>query len=149
LFNSIREFDDFIRTFYASFHPEYNGDNRLVYPVPLGIFITSSQGEFLGFHAISLLRVHQDPFNVWRAYFFNPNSEGRQDWGQGINPTVFENGEKPGESSLPFYQLAARIYAFHYNSIGIQDTKDHVPKEEIQRVRQLATSSWGKKYLWQ
>ncbi len=146
--NSILDFNGFIRIFYAAFHPNFNGDRHIVYPVPVGIFITSNKGEMLGFHAISLLRVEKDNAGIIRAYFLNPNNEGRQDWGQGIKPTVNGNMERPGESSLPFDQFAARIYAFHYNQLEVNAYVQQVPETEILKVKTLARESWGKSYFW-
>ncbi|MCB0804255.1 MAG: hypothetical protein KDC05_00565 [Bacteroidales bacterium] len=148
LSNAIVDFDGFTRIFYAMCHPEYNGGYRLVYPNPVGIYITSSQGEMLGFHAISLLRVEQDPEGNYRAYFLNPNSEGRQDWGQNIRPSVFGMGERYGESSLPLHEFASRIYAFHYNSLEAPRFVDDIPAAAVKEVKDLAKNSWGKSYVW-
>ncbi|GAB2635069.1 hypothetical protein [Belliella aquatica] len=148
LFNAIVDFDGFIKVFYAMCHPKYNGGHRLIYPNPVGIFITSSKGDMLGFHAISLLRVDKDPKGKYRAYFLNPNNEGRQDWGQNIKPSVYGNGEIYGESSLPLHEFAARIYAFHYNNLEATDKMDNVPDEEVQKIRKLARESWGRAYTW-
>ncbi len=148
LSNAIVDFDGFIRVFYAMSHPTYNGGHRLIYPNPVGIFITSAKGEMLGFHAVSLLRVDKDPKGEYRIYFLNPNNEGRQDWGQNIKPSVYGNGEQPGESSLPFHEFAARIYAFHFNSLEAQEKAEQVPMEEVQRVKKLANESWGRAYTW-
>lgn len=148
LSNSVLDFQGFIRIFYASFHPDYNGNHHMVYPNPVGIFITSNRGDMIGFHAVSLLRVDKDPKGVTRAYFLNPNNEGRQDWGQQIKPSVHGCGEKPGESSLPYDQFAARIYAFHYNALDAQAWLANVPDAEINKVEQLARASWGKSYVW-
>ncbi|WP_205601867.1 hypothetical protein [Gracilibacillus thailandensis] len=43
------------------------------------------------------------------------NNDIAQVWGQGITPKVKGHGELPGESSLPFHEFVARLYAFHYN----------------------------------
>jgi hypothetical protein len=145
--NSIHDFTGFIRIFYASFHPQFNGGRTLVYPNPVGIFITSAKAEMLGFHAVSLLRISKKDGH-YRAYFLNPNNEGRQDWGQGISPTVFGNGERAGESSLPIEYFAARLYAFHYNAINVQPYLDKVPEQALEPVIELAQNSWGKKYTW-
>ncbi|MGB0166644.1 MAG: hypothetical protein ACPF8V_07290 [Luteibaculum sp.] len=118
--NAISDYNDFIGFFYAAFHPKYNGGFKLIYPVPLGIIVTNSKAEFLGFHAVSLLRVKETDSGV-RAYFYNPNNEGRQNWGQGIKPSVNGFGEKYGESSLPIDEFASRVYAFHYNSIEVEN----------------------------
>lgn len=148
VFHAIKDYNRAVAIFYHSFHPKYNGDNPVVYPVPLGIFITTAQGEMLGFHAISLLRVARDPNGEWRIYFLNPNDEGRQDWGQGITPSVHGNGEEPGESSLPFHQMVSRVYAFHYNELMVKNSVLEIPDEEIERVEKLARESWGRKYNW-
>lgn len=148
LTNRIENYEHFIKLFYASFHPEYNGGYKLIYPIPLGIFITSSHAEFLGYHAVSLLRVKQGPGGEWRAYFYNPNNEGRQNWGQNIVPSVASNGEKHGESSLPFYQFASRVYAFHYNSLEAGTTVEEIELEEFPKVEELARKSWGSQYFW-
>jgi len=148
LLNAVHDFRGFQRLFYAACHPDYNGGRRLVYPNPIGIYITSSRGDMLGFHAVSLLRVRRDPQGAVRAYFLNPNNEGRQDWGQDIKPSVFGHGEKRGESSLPFDQFAARVYAFHYNTLEAKNWIEQVPEEEIDRVEKLARESWGRAYVW-
>ncbi|MTI23106.1 hypothetical protein E1176_18905 [Fulvivirga sp. RKSG066] len=148
LLNAIQDYEGFIKILYASCHPDYNGHHRLVYPNPVGIFITSSRGDMIGFHAVSLLRVRKDNEGVMRAYFLNPNNEGRQDWGQDIKPAVMGNGEKPGESSLPFNQFASRIYAFHYNTLQATDHLNEVPKEIVKEVKKLAQDSWGRSYTW-
>ncbi|WP_232834890.1 hypothetical protein [Pleomorphovibrio marinus] len=146
--DAIIDFDGFVKVFYATCHPDFNGGNRLVYPNPVGIFITSAKAEMLGFHAVSLLRVDKDPEGILRAYFLNPNNEGRQDWGQGIKPSVVGKGEVYGESSLPLYQFAARVYAFHYNTLEATEKMINVPIEEVQKVRQIAKESWGQSYNW-
>jgi len=146
--NAIQDYKGFIRLLYASCHPSYNGKRNLVYPVPIGIYITSSKGDFIGFHAISLLRVKKDPDGIVRAYFLNPNNEGRQDWGQNIKPGVFGKGEKRGESSLPFDQFASRVYAFHYNSMEANHHIGEVPLQEIDKVEKMAKESWGRSYMW-
>ncbi|MCB0553668.1 MAG: hypothetical protein KDD02_08970 [Phaeodactylibacter sp.] len=144
----IEKFENFVRVFYASFHPEYNGGHHLIYPVPLGIFITDANANMLGYHAISLLRIERSSTGDWRAYFFNPNSEGAQNWGQNIRPSVSGNGEFHGESSLPVYQFVSRVYAFHYNGLRLEGRQEEVPKEAIDKVEQLARESWGRKYSW-
>ena len=146
---SVHDFKGFVRIFYAAFHPDYNGGTRMVYPNPVGIFITSNRGDFVGFHAISLLRVRKHPeTKEVRCYFLNPNNEGRQDWGQEIRPSVSGNGERHGESSLPFHQFLARVYAFHYNSLEVQQHLQQVPENKINQVYKLAKESWGKSYVW-
>lgn len=148
-FNVIQDYEGFVRLFYASFHPGYNGGRELVYPNPIGIFITTSKAELLGFHAVSLLRVAEDEERkVMRAYFLNPNNEGRQDWGQGIKPTVFGHGERYGESSLPVDQFVARAYAYHFNPLYGNEALEQVPNKIVKDITRLAKESWGKAYLW-
>lgn len=146
--HAIYQYDRFVRVFYASFHPDYNGGNHLVYPMPLGIFVTDAGANMLGFHAISLLRIARDRKGHWRAYFFNPNSEGRQNWGQDIRPSVKGHGEEPGESSLPVPAFISRVYAYHYNSVQLGSKPKAVPAAIVDHVRQLARESWGRKYHW-
>lgn len=149
LTNAIQDYEGFVRLFYNSFHPEYNGGRELVYPNSVGIFITSSRAELLGFHAVSLLRVAKvEKTGEYRCYFLNPNNEGRQDWGQDIKPTVFGNDEKHGESSLPIDQFVSRAYAFHYHSLHGQENPKKIPQSTIQKVTKLARESWGKAYAW-
>ncbi len=147
--NAISDYETFMAFFYAAFHPNYNGGFKLIYPVPLGIIVTNSKAEFLGFHAVSLLRVKvdEDGENA-RIYFYNPNNEGRQNWGQGIKPSVTGHREKYGESSLPFAEFASRVYAFHYNSIEVENFLENVPASEVATTKHLAKESWGRKYVW-
>lgn len=145
---AVRDYEDFVRTFYAAFHPDYNGGHDLIYPCPTGLYITSADARLLGFHAISLLRVARTGSGEVRAYFLNPNEEGRQDWGQNIVPTVHEHGERHGESSLPFEEFVSRTYAFHYNASALEDSQP-VDDALVQRVVKLAQDSWGRDYIWQ
>ncbi|MDZ7801721.1 MAG: hypothetical protein U5K81_13170 [Trueperaceae bacterium] len=145
---SIQNYDAFVRTFYASHHPGYNGGHDLAYPSPVGLFITSASADLLGFHAVSLLRVAApEPGGEMRAYFLNPNAEGRQDWGMGVEPTVHGHGERPGESSLPFEHFVSRLYAYHYNPNDLGDTAA-VGQGEVDRVTRQAKESWGTAYVW-
>lgn len=57
-------------TLYASHHPSYNDGHDRAYPSPVGLFVTSANGDLLGFHAVSLLRVAEDDQGgEMRAYF--------------------------------------------------------------------------------
>jgi hypothetical protein len=144
--DTITNYEEFVRTFYTTHHPSYNGGHDLAYPNPVGIFITSSSGKLLGFHAVSILRV-ADHAGQMRVYFLNPNNEGRQTWGPGLEPTVAGNGEQYGESSLPFYQFASRIYAFHYLKADLADPET-VPDKEVNQIIEMARNSWGNSYTW-
>jgi hypothetical protein len=142
----IRDYEGFLRTFYATHHPDFNRGHDLAYPNPVGIFLTGSAGSLIGFHAVSILRVRQVRGQV-RVFIYNPNSEGRQRWHAEIRPTVAGHGEKPGESSLPFDQFASRIYAFHYSPSDTGDP-DAVDQDRIEAVTQAARESWGTSYTW-
>jgi hypothetical protein len=61
---------------------------------------------------------------------------------------VYGNGERAGESSLPFHQFVARVYAFHYNKLEVQQHLENVPQPEIDKVYELAKVSWGTSYVW-
>jgi hypothetical protein len=146
LTNSIKNYESFIRTFYITHHPDYNGGNDLAYPNPVGIFLTSSTGKLIGFHAVSIVRVRRVKGQV-RVFILNPNNEGRQRWQDNMRPTVAGNGERAGESSLPFHQFASRLYAFHYNRSDLNDLKE-VSEDEVDKVTKLAKNSWGDSYQW-
>jgi hypothetical protein len=99
-----------------------------------------------GSESLSILRVAEHAGQM-RVYFLNPNNEGRQSWGPGLEPTVAGHGERYGESSLPFYQFASRIYAFHYLKADLSDPQS-IPAEKIDRVIEIARNSWGDSYTW-
>ncbi|WLR51173.1 hypothetical protein LC040_18735 [Bacillus tianshenii] len=147
LTGSIADFRGFVRLFYATHHPEYNDGHELIYPNPVGIFITNSFGELLGLHAVSIQRIAKDTEGEYRIYFYNPNNDSAQDWGQGIKPVVFGHGEVPGESSLPIHEFVARLYAFHYNPYEQGDSYA-VENDIVDKVEKLARDSWGQKYTW-
>lgn len=146
LTNTIKDYEKFLRTFYITHHPDYNGGHDLAYPNPVGIFLTSSTGKLIGFHAVSILRVRRVKDQV-RVFILNPNNEGRQRWQENIRPTVAGNGERQGESSLPFHQFASRLYAFHFNHADLDDLS-RVDDEEINKVTKMAKNSWGESYQW-
>ena len=140
-------FEDFVRRFYATHHPAFNDGHELIYPNPVGLFVTNTHADLLGLHAVSLQRIKEDGDGVLRAYFFNPNNEGRQDWGQGIKPSIQGHGELEGESSLPFLEFVSRLYAFHFNPYEEGDAFA-VPQGTVEQVTELARTSWGKAYTW-
>ncbi|MDQ2085188.1 hypothetical protein RBH29_01900 [Herbivorax sp. ANBcel31] len=143
----IADYAGFVKLFYATHHPEYNYEHKLIYPNPVGIFVTNSFGDLLGFHAVSIQRIAQDEKGEYRIYIYNPNNDSSQDWGQNITPEVIGNGEEPGESSLPFHQFVSRLYAFHYNPYEKGDVS-LVDDEIVEKTESLAKESWGKKYTW-
>ncbi|WP_227936046.1 hypothetical protein [Alkalihalobacillus deserti] len=144
---SVVDYRGFVRLFYSTHHPDYNNGHELIYPNPVGIFITNSFGELLGLHAVSIQRIDRDSNGKYRIYFYNPNNDSSQVWGQGVEPTVSGHGEKPGESSLPFHEFVSRLYAFHYNPYE-QGDAFAVDNEKVNKTEALAKESWGKNYTW-
>ena len=138
----LHELDDFLRHFYASYHPYYNGNQPLIHPQPAGIAVTDSAARFIGWHAITLLRVTLDPSDTMRVYFYNPNNDSGQDWGDGIEVSTAGNGERFGESSLPFEQFASRLYIFHYDPLERGELAK-ITQEELDRVTGYIYRSWG------
>ncbi len=144
---TVEHFDDFVRRFFATHHPAYNDGHTLMYPNPVGICVTDGHGDYLGPHAVSLQRIAVDPEGQVRVYFFNPNNEGRQNWGGDVSPSIRDNGEIEGESSLPFGQFVSRLYAFHYNPYEEGDAYA-VPEDLVSEIEEAARNSWGKSFGW-
>lgn len=130
----------FFRRFLAVHHPEV-AEVEPIHPRPLGMVVTGIDGRYLGLHAISLLRVDRGPKRELRAYFLNPNDDGRQDWGQGILATTSGNGERPGESSVTLEGLASRVYAFHHHDHEVTNP-ERVPTATVEAAKRLAETSW-------
>lgn len=144
---TVAGFRTFVRCFYTTHHPEYNGGLPLMYPNPVGLVITNHLGSYLGPHAVSIQRVAEAPDGEVRVYFYNPNNEGRQDWGDGVITSVTGHGEEPGESSLPFADFAARVYAFHYNPFE-EGEHPAVPNDVVDAVTTAARTTWGRRFTW-
>lgn len=140
------ELEDFLRHFYASYHPYYNGNQPLIHPQPAGIAVTDSAARFIGWHAITVLRVAMDPEDTIRVYFFNPNNDSGQDWGDGLVVSTSGNGERFGEGSLPFEQFASRLYIFHHDPLERGELAD-VGDDELKRVIAYIRNSWGAERL--
>lgn len=138
----LHDYDGFVRHFYASYHPFYNGQMPVIHAQPAGIAVTDSGARFVGRHAINILRVGLSPENEMRVYFFNPNNDSGQDWGQGITCSTRGHGEFRGEASLPIAEFASRLYAFHYDTLELGDLSE-VPDEEVARVMELGYTSWA------
>jgi len=136
------DLDAFLRHFYASYHPYYNRNQPLIHPQPAGIAITDSAARFIGWHAITILRVSLDPSDEMRVYFFNPNNDSGQDWGDDVKVSTAGNGERYGESSLPFEQFASRLYIFHYDPLERGELAE-ITQEELDRVTGYIRRSWG------
>lgn len=136
------DLDEFLRGFYASYHLEYNGGQPLVHPQPAGIAVTDSAARYVGWHAITILRVALDPDAVMRVYFFNPNNDSGQDWGDGVVVGTASNGERAGEGSLPFEQFASRLYIFHTDPLE-HGEPEKVPAADIEATVGYIERSWG------
>ena len=145
---NVINYSSFVKLFYATHHPEYNEGYELIYPNPVGIFITNVHGDLLGLHAVSIQRIKQDQNGDYRIYFYNPNNDSGQNWGQGIKASVSGFGELEGESSLPFHEFLSRMYAYHYNPFEQGDTY-MVEGTLVDQVEALAKDSWGKSYIWE
>lgn len=136
------DLDDFLRQFHASYHPAYNGGQPLIHPQPAGVAVTDSAARYVGWHAITVLRVAADPQEVMRVYFYNPNNDSGQDWGDGLVVSTAGNGERFGEASLPFDQFASRLYIFHVDPLE-HGEKEKVPAGDIERIIGYIERSWG------
>lgn len=134
--------DEFLRHFYAAYHPFYNGNQPLIHPQPAGVAVTDTAARFIGWHAITILRVNLDPEETMRVYFYNPNNDSGQDWGDGVVVSTAGNGERFGEASLPFEQFASRLYIFHFDPLE-QGELASVTQTELDRVVGYIQRSWG------
>ncbi|MFC4376851.1 hypothetical protein ACFO5K_22430 [Nocardia halotolerans] len=138
----LTDLDEFQRHFYASYHPFYNGNQPVIHPQPAGIAVTDSAARFVGWHAITVLRVNLDPQAQMRVYFYNPNNDSGQDWGDGVVVGTAGHGERFGEASLPFEQFASRLYIFHFDPLEPGELAA-VDSAELQRVIGYVHRSWG------
>lgn len=138
----LQDFEHFVRHFFASYHPLYNGNQPVIHPQPAGLAVTDSSARFVGWHAITLLRVALDQNSTMRVYFYNPNNDSGQNWGNGVEVSTRHHGERYGESSLPFTELASRLYIFHDEPLH-QLQLDAVPADEVASVRAMTAASWA------
>jgi hypothetical protein len=134
--------EDFIARFHSAYHPDYNGAEPMTHPQPAGIAATDSAGRFVGWHAITILRVAADRDGRMRVYFYNPNNDSGQDWGDGALVSTHGCGERFGEASLPFETFASRLYLFHEDGMRPAATK-RPPKEVLERVAMKARATWA------
>ena len=138
----LSNYDDFVRYFYACYHPLHNGNQPLIYPQPVGLAVTDSAARFVGWHAITIQRVTLDQDEVMRVYFYNPNNDSGQDLGNGVKVSTEGRGERFGESSLPVAEFVSRLYIFHYDPLEHIDPAG-VPAEDVAEVEALARGSWA------
>ncbi|MCC5999584.1 MAG: hypothetical protein JJU19_01800 [Pararhodobacter sp.] len=139
----LTDHDGFLRDFHASYHPQHNGNQPVIHPQPAGIAVTDANGSFIGWHAISIIRVAPDQNGIMRVYFFNPNNDSGQDWGLGIVVSTHGHGERFGEGSLPFGQFASRLYIFHDDGLRVADMVP-VPQDDIDAIIGMARESWAR-----
>ncbi|WP_327148859.1 hypothetical protein [Nocardia sp. NBC_01329] len=139
---NLTDLDEFLRHFYAGYHPFHNGNQPLIHPQPAGVAVTDSAARFVGWHAITILRVALDPQERMRVYFYNPNNDSGQDWGDGVVVGTAGHGERFGEASLPFEQFASRLYIFHFDPLEPGEQAS-VAREELDRVVGYVHRSWG------
>ncbi|KPQ23703.1 hypothetical protein [Halomonas sp. HL-93] len=142
----LSDVDDFVRHFYACYHPYYNGNQPLIHPQPAGIAVTDSAARFIGWHAITILRASLDPGDVMRIYFYNPNNDSGQDWGGGVKVSTAGHGERFGEASLPFSQFVSRLYIYHYDPLERGELA-MVTEDELNTVIRYLQQSWGAERL--
>lgn len=145
LSGAIHRAERFVRLFFATYHPLFNGGRTLLIPQPCGIATTNQLGNFLDWHAVSIQRVEDDPQGVPRVYFFNPNHDKGQDWGQGVVTSTSDRGELMGESSLPFHQFASRLYVFHYDPAEVGPLAE-VPDDAVAEVLDRMRQSWARSF---
>jgi len=138
----LADYEAFLQRFYAAYHPGFNGNQPLIHPQPAGIAVTDSAGAFVGWHAITLLRVGLDQQQTMRVYFFNPNNDSGQHWGHGVVVSTHGHGERHGESSLPFAQLASRLYLYH-DDRPASPLQTLPPVAEVAEAARLARESWA------
>ncbi|WP_127143922.1 hypothetical protein [Pelagibacterium montanilacus] len=134
--------EDFVGRFHAAYHPAFNGGEPVTHPQPAGIAATDAGGRFVGWHAITILRVAPDQDDEMRVYFYNPNNDSGQDWGQGVVVSTHGSGERPGEASLPFELFTSRLYLFHEDRLR-PDTANRPPADVLARTADLARHSWS------
>jgi len=134
--------EDFIARFHIAYHPQYNSSEPVIHPQPAGIAATDAAGRFVGWHAITILRVARDREGEMRVYFYNPNNDSGQDWGDGAVVSTHGSGERFGEASLPFETFTSRLYLFHED--GMRPAAIKRPGEDIlERVATQARSTWA------
>jgi len=139
---NLKNFDEFIRHFYSSYHPLYNGNVPVIHPQPAGIAVTDNLGVFVGWHAVTIVRVALDQDSVMRVYFYNPNNDSAQNWGHGVQVSTSGKGEQFGEASLPFNHFVSRLYLYHDDTLST-GTSFPLPEDEMQNVKELALQSWA------
>ena len=139
----LADYENFLRRFFATYHPHHNGDRPVSHPQPAGIAVTDPNQQFVGWHAIAILRVAEDQAGTMRVYFYNPNNDSGQDWGGGVIVSTSGNGERHGEGSLDFGHFLSRIYLFHDEPLRGHETSEAVSNAALAAIRTQAAASWA------
>ncbi|WP_371059565.1 hypothetical protein [Rhodosalinus sp. 5P4] len=134
--------EDFIARFHSAYHPAFNGGEPVTHPQPAGIAATDAAARFVGWHAITILRVAPDQDDEMRVYFYNPNNDSGQDWGDGVVVSTHGSGERHGEASLPFELFASRLYLFHEELMRPQEAT-RPPQAVLERTATMARRTWA------
>jgi hypothetical protein len=141
---ALKDYEAFLGQFYGSYHPFYNGNQPLIHPQPAGIAVTDSSARFVGWHAVTILRVALDQEGAMRVYFYNPNNDSGQDWGHGVVVSTHGHSERYGEASLPFEQFASRLYIFHEDhDPGERCSQPQPPADALEPAKRMALASWA------
>lgn len=77
-----------------------------------------------------------------RVYFYNPNNDSGQHWGDDIVVSTAGHSERFGEASLPFEQFASRLYIFHFDPLEPGEA-EAVPQATLDEVSEKIYKSWG------
>lgn len=139
----LSDYEVFLGRFIASYHPDYNGDRPVRHPQPAGLAVTDAHEQFVGWHAISIMRVAEDQDGTMRVYFYNPNNDSGQDWGGGVVVSTAGHGERYGEASLAFEKFLSRIYLFHDEPLRSKQDAFPSPRGIIEPASNMAIRSWA------
>jgi len=77
-----------------------------------------------------------------RMYFYNPDNDSGQNWGDDVVVSTADHGERFGEASLPMAQFASRLYLFHYDPLEGGELAQ-VPQEELEEIKGYLYRRWG------
>src|SRR5690606_19151829 len=91
---------------------------------------------------ITILRVALDPRDCMRVYFYNPNNDSGQNWGDGVTVSTAGHGERFGEASLPFEQFVSRLYIYHFDPLEPGELAN-VSGDDLAMVKGYIRRSWG------
>ncbi|MDU8913399.1 hypothetical protein [Aestuariicoccus sp. MJ-SS9] len=139
----LADYEEFLKRFISAYHPHHNGGRPLNHPQPAGLAVTDAHQQFVGWHAISILRVAEDQTGNMRIYFYNPNNDSGQDWGGGVVVSTSGNGERYGEASLEFEKFLSRIYLFHDDPLRPKRAIAKGASDVVATVKDMALSSWA------